>query len=123
MRPRAFIFCVKQCLVSPFINLANYDPGVQIDDAPEASLSAIGLFFIGSSSFLQVSRTTVKSWNSSKFGQIQPCTAELAALDRPKKSFTHWSIQNIFMTCWPSGERSLSFGLLVIINNLNFMLS
>ena len=30
MRPRAFIFCVKQCLVSPFIIPANRDPGVQI---------------------------------------------------------------------------------------------
>ena len=34
MRPRAFIFCVKQCLVSPFIIPANRDPGVQIDHAP-----------------------------------------------------------------------------------------
>ena len=43
MRPRAFIFCVKQCLVSPFIIPANHDPGVQIIHAPGASLSAIGL--------------------------------------------------------------------------------
>ena len=43
MRPRAFIFCVKQCLVSPFIILANRDPGVQIGHVPGASLSAIGL--------------------------------------------------------------------------------
>ena len=33
MRPRAFIFCVKQCLVSPFIILANRNPGVQIGHA------------------------------------------------------------------------------------------
>ena len=33
MRPRAFIFCVKQCLVSPFIIPANRDPGVQIGHA------------------------------------------------------------------------------------------
>ena len=43
MRPKAFIFCVKQCLVSPFIIPANGDPGVQIGHAPGASLSAIGL--------------------------------------------------------------------------------
>ena len=43
MRPRAFIFCVKQCLVSPSIIPANRDPGVQIGHAPGASLSAIGL--------------------------------------------------------------------------------
>ena len=38
-------------------------------------------FLIGSSSFLQVTRTTVKSWISSKFDYTQPCTAELAVLD------------------------------------------
>ena len=58
--------------------------------------------------------TTVKFWISSIFGQIQPYTAELAALDRLKKSFTYLRrIQNSFMTCWLSGERSLPFGLLV----------
>ena len=34
-------------------------------------------FLIGSSSFLQVTRTTIKSRMSSKFSQIQPWTAEL----------------------------------------------
>ena len=42
MRPRAFIFCVKQYLLSPFIISANRDPGVQVGHAPGASLSAIG---------------------------------------------------------------------------------
>ena len=72
-------------------------------------------FLIGSSSFLQVTRTTLKSWISSKFGKIQPCTAEFYALDRLKKSFTYLrSIQNILMmTCSLPGERSLPFGLLV----------
>ena len=37
------MFCVKQCLVSPFIIPANRDPGVQIGHAPGASLFAIGL--------------------------------------------------------------------------------
>ena len=40
------------------------------------------LFLIGSSSFLQVRRTTIKSWTGSKFDQIGPWTAELAALER-----------------------------------------
>ena len=44
-------------------------------------------FLIGSSSFLQVTRTTVKSWSSSKLVQIQPCTEVLAALDGLKKIF------------------------------------
>ena len=44
------------------------------------------LFLIGSSSFLQVRRTTIKSWTCSKFDQIGPWTAELAALERLEKS-------------------------------------
>ena len=43
-------------------------------------------FSSGSSSFLQVTRTTIKSRTSSKFDQIQPWTAELAALERLEKS-------------------------------------
>ena len=42
-------------------------------------------FLIGSSSFLQVARTTIKSWTSSKFDQIRPWTSELAALERRGK--------------------------------------
>ena len=41
--------------------------------------------FIRSSTFLQVRRTTIKSWTSSKFDQIGPWTAELAALERLEK--------------------------------------
>ena len=44
------------------------------------------LFLIGSSSFLQVRRTTIKSRPSSKFDQIGPRTAELAALEHLEKS-------------------------------------
>ena len=44
------------------------------------------LFLIGSSSVLQVTRTTIKSWTSLKFDQIRPWTAELAALERLEKS-------------------------------------
>ena len=43
-------------------------------------------FSIGSSSFLQVTWTTKKSGTSSKFNQIRPLTAELAALERLEKS-------------------------------------
>ena len=39
------------------------------------------LFLIGSSSYWQVMRTAITSRMSSKFGQIGPKTAELAALD------------------------------------------
>ena len=44
------------------------------------------LFLIGSSSFLQVRRTTIKSRLSSKFDLTGPRTAELAALERLEKS-------------------------------------
>ena len=41
-------------------------------------------FLIGSSLFLQVTRSTIKAWMGSKFGQIRPATEELAALERLK---------------------------------------
>ena len=43
-------------------------------------------FLIGSSSYLQVRRTTIISRTSSNLGQIRPRTAELAALERLEKS-------------------------------------
>ena len=43
-------------------------------------------FLIGSSSYLQVKRPSITSRTSSKFGQIGPRTAELAALERLEKS-------------------------------------
>ena len=43
-------------------------------------------FLIGSSSFLQVTRTTIKAWTSSKFDQIRQWTSELAALESLEKS-------------------------------------
>ena len=43
-------------------------------------------FLIESSSFLQVTRTTIKSGLSSKLSLTGPCTAELAALERLKNS-------------------------------------
>ena len=44
------------------------------------------LFLIRSSLFLQVRRTTIKSWTSSKFDQIGQWNAELDALELLKKS-------------------------------------
>ena len=41
-------------------------------------------FLIRSSSYLQVTRTTIISRTSSNLGQIQPRTAELAAIERLK---------------------------------------
>ena len=43
-------------------------------------------FLIGSSSLLQVTRTTIKSGLSSKLSLTGPCTAELAALELLKNS-------------------------------------
>ena len=43
-------------------------------------------FLIGSSSFFHVTRTAMRSRMSSKFRKIRPWTAELAALERLKKS-------------------------------------
>ena len=43
-------------------------------------------FLIESSSFLQVTRTNIKSGLRSKLSPIGPCTAELAALERLKNS-------------------------------------
>ena len=43
-------------------------------------------FLIGSSSYLQVTKTFKTSRTSSKFGQIGQRTAELAALERLEKS-------------------------------------
>ena len=42
-------------------------------------------FLIGSSSFLQVTRTTIKAWMSLNLGGIPQLTSELAALERLKK--------------------------------------
>ena len=44
------------------------------------------LFLIGSSLFMQVTRTIIKSWMGSKLGGIRRRTYELAALERLEKS-------------------------------------
>ena len=50
------------------------------------------LFFIGSSSFLQVTRTTIISRMGSNFSQIRPLTVELAALE---------CLKNQYFVLWP----------------------
>ena len=48
-------------------------------------LALLRHFSIGSSTYLQVTRTTIISRMSSNFGQIQPRTVGLAALERLDK--------------------------------------
>ena len=58
-------------------------------------------FLIGSSSFLQVKRSTVKAWGGGgglKFGQIRPWTFGLAALEHLKKSPKTYNGRNVVTT-------------------------
>ena len=53
-------------------------------------------FFIGSSLFLQVTRTLIKAWMGSKFGKIGPGSSELTALERLKTSpLTDYGINGV----------------------------
>ena len=68
------------------------------------------LFLIGSSLYLKVTRTSITSRTSSKFGQIRPRTAELAALERLEKSPYTYNGRNLVNTLAPSFLiRSTSF--------------
>ena len=62
----------------------------------------VPLFLIGSSSCLQVRRTTIKSWTTSKFDQFGPWTAELAALERLEKSPYTYNGRNLVNKLAPS---------------------
>ena len=55
-------------------------------------------FLIGTSSFFQVTRTTIKSGQSSNLGQIEPRAAELAALERLDKSPLTYNGRNVVAT-------------------------
>ena len=59
-------------------------------------------FLIGSSSYLQVTRTPITSRMSSKFGQIGPRTAEFAALERLEKSPLTYNGRNLVNTLAPA---------------------
>ena len=54
--------------------------------------------FIGSSSFLQVTRTSIKAWIGSRFGKIGPGSAGLATLEGLKKSPWTYSGRNVVST-------------------------
>ena len=58
-------------------------------------------FLIRSSSYLQVTRTSITSQTSSKFCQIGPRTAELAALERIKKIPNTYNGENDVITFSP----------------------
>ena len=53
-------------------------------------------FLIGSSSFLQVTRTYMKAWTSSNFNLIPPPTPELSALARLKNCCEHSSAYSFY---------------------------
>ena len=55
-------------------------------------------FLMGSSSYLQLTRTTIISRTSSNLGQIRPRTAELAALERLEKSPYSYNGRNLVNT-------------------------
>ena len=48
-------------------------------------VTTLAPLFLIESSFLQVTRSTIKAWMGWKFGQIIPWTVGLAALERLKK--------------------------------------
>ena len=58
-------------------------------------------FLIRYSSYLQVMRSSIISRTSSKFGQIGPRTAELAALERMKKIPYTYNGENDVITFSP----------------------
>ena len=60
------------------------------------------LFLIGYSSYWQITRTFIISRTSSKFGQIGPRTAELAALEHREKSPQTYNGRNLVNTLAPS---------------------
>ena len=59
-------------------------------------------FLIGSSSYLQITRTTIISRTSSKLGQIRLRTKELAALERLKNFPYTYNGENLVSTLAPS---------------------
>ena len=67
------------------------------------------LFLIGSSLFLQVTKTTIKSWMGSKLGSIRQRIYELAALELPLT----YNGRNIVTTLVPSFSNGSSLFLQV----------
>ena len=59
-------------------------------------------FLVGSSLFLQVTRTPIKSRMGSKLGSIRRRTYELAAVERLEKSLLTYNGRNVVTTLVPS---------------------
>ena len=58
-------------------------------------------FLIGSSLFLPVTMTTIKTWMSLNFGRISPLTAELAALEcLEKMPYSFLALSSAFILDW-----------------------
>ena len=54
-------------------------------------------FLIGSSSFVQISKTCINAWMGSNFGQISPLTTELSTLERLKnRHIIMWPLWRLF---------------------------
>ena len=67
---------------SPITELATLEHLKKMMDNVVTTLASS--FLIGSSSFLHVTRSTIKAYMGLKFSQIRPWTAELAALEHLK---------------------------------------
>ena len=65
------------------------------------------LFFIGSSSFLQVTRTTIISRMGSNFSQIRPLTVELAALECLKNHYYAPNFEEVEGAYWFGSVRAV----------------
>ena len=75
-------------------------------------------FLIGSSLFLQVTRTTIKFWMGSKLGSIRRRTYELAALERLEKFTKTYYGRNVVTTLVPSFSKGSSSFLQVTRSTL-----
>ena len=99
--------CMKAWMSSNFGQITDTNTRVICPCASEKLLYNIvstlaPSFLIGSSSYLQVTRTSITSRTSSKFGQIGQRTAELAALERLEKSPYTYNGRNLVNTLKPS---------------------
>ena len=75
-------------------------------------------FFNGSSSFLQVTRTTIKSWMSLNFCQIQQLTTELAALECLKNQCLHFFLVAIDLILFKLADKEEMHNILDVFQFL-----
>ena len=71
--------------------------------------SSVPPFLIGSSLFLQVTRTTIRAGMSSNFNQIGLLTTDLAVLERLEKSLQTYIERNVVTTLAPSFLNGIFF--------------